>query len=102
MKELKLTIKISDEAFDLLKDISLGVGIEYRDTNYPTIEDFLKSTSHLEYGVTLEQFKDRNHNGTFYLIAELEKYNLVDNGDMMDWHDTYYITDLGKQLLEEN
>jgi hypothetical protein len=101
MKELKLTIKISNEAFDLLKDISLGVGIEYRDRE-SSVDEFLKSSLYLNNLMTLESFKSRNHNGTYHLIPELEKYNLIDNGDMMDWHNTYYITDLGKQLLEEN
>lgn len=98
---LRTEIVISDEAFELLKDMEKLRGIEYRDSQYETTEEFLNSTLYKDNGKTLEWFHERNHNGTYHLIGELETANLVDMDDM-SWHPTYELTDFGKKVLDEN
>jgi hypothetical protein len=95
---MKKIINISDEAFDLLKQIGDGAA-EYRDTEYDTVADFMESNEYKEGRRTIESFLNRNFSGTYHLIFELSKYNLVDI-DEMCWHTTYRLTDLGKQMLD--
>jgi len=101
-KELNLKIELSQEAIDLLKYIDENGYAEYRDGEYETVEDFLKSDTHLVNNRTLEWFLNRNSNGTYHLTNELLEYYLIDMGDGMAWHTTYYITRLGKKLITEN
>lgn len=101
-KEYIIKIELSQEAFDLLKHIEKIGGVEYRDREYETKEDFLKSDTHLVNNRTLEWFLDRNENGTYHLIDELLVYGLVDMGDKMDWNTTFYITELGLKLINNN
>ena len=101
-KEYIIKIEFSQEAFELLKTIDKTGGAEYRDTEFHTKEDFLKSDTHLVNNRSLEWFLDRNENGTYHLIDELLEYDLVDNGDCSDWHITFYITELGLKLITEN
>jgi hypothetical protein len=100
MIKLFVEIEISEEAYELLKKINLSAA-EYRDTGYPTAEQFEKSTLFKDRGQekALEVYMDRNCGGTYHLIPELEKYGLVEM-DTMCWHQTYEITELGKKLLD--
>ena len=104
MEKITYTVKIelSKQAFELLKYIKENDCAEYRDTEFDTKEDFLKSDDYLVNNRSLEWFLARNSNGTFYLIDELLEYGLVDSGDGMSWHTTYYITKLGNQLINDN
>ena len=59
-----LTFQISDEAFALLIEIGNG-SAEYRDTEYPTLDDF-KNSSYFKKGLRSEQsFLNRNYGGTY-------------------------------------
>jgi hypothetical protein len=95
---MKKIINISDEAFDLLKQISNGAAV-YRDTEYNTVGEFMESDDYKNGHKTVESFLNRNTNGTYHMIPELYKYGLVDIDDMA-WHTTYRLTDLGKQMLD--
>jgi len=100
MRKLILEIDISDDAFELLKD-NRNKYLEYRDSEYETLEDFKKSDLFTALGKTEEWFLSRNSNGTLYLIKELEKYDLVDTC-LNSWHSTFYVTELGKKFIEQN
>lgn len=100
MKQLTYSFTLSDEAFELLKRIQKGCA-EYRDTEYETLADFLASDEHKDGLRTIEWFLNRNANGTYYLIPDLLKHNLIDS-DGMSWHITYCLTDLGKEVLRQN
>ncbi len=92
---------ISKEAFDLLKEAYENKhGLEYRDAEFETIEDFMKSD--LAKSRDLEWFMNRNSNGTYKLALELLELNLLDDGDGMAWHTTYYVSDFGKEILKQN
>ena len=95
---MKFEIEISDAAFELLKKIHRIGYAEYRDPEYSSIEEFKKSEEYKESTRSLEWFKDRNFDGTLYLIYELDRYNLVEN-DFDAWHRTYKISEIGKELL---
>ena len=98
---MKFEIEISDAAFKLLKDIEKKGHAEYRDTEYRTLEDFKNSEEYKSGSRTIEWFESRNFFGTYYLIPELTRYNLVDN-DFDAWHLTYEITDIGKEMIGKN
>jgi len=94
-----LQFQISDEAYNLLKELNKGISAEYRDTELETVDDFLNSEVYLKYDKTLEWFLGRNHGGTLKLMHELSEYGLVDL-DYDAWHQTYIITDFGKNVLK--
>lgn len=96
MKTLKF--EISDEAFNLLKEIEKRPA-EYRDSRFRTLEDFKKSdTSGFR---TDDSFLDRNNGGTLYLVDELSEKELVEP-DGESWHLTYVITSFGKEILKNS
>ena len=95
---MKFEIEISDAAFELLKEIEKNGYAEYRDREYPTIEDFKNSEEYKNGTRDVEWFKGRNFGGTYYLIHELTRYNLVDN-NYEAWHLTFETTDIGKELI---
>jgi len=101
MKELTLSFTLSDEAFELLKTIEKQGYVEYRDAEYDTLEDFLNSDLSKNEIRTAEWFLSRNANGTYYLIPELYKYNLIEDDDM-SWHLTYRLSNLGAEILKQN
>lgn len=95
---VKLSFEISDEAFNLLKTIGNGAA-EYRDTEYGTVEEF-ENSDEFKHGIrTTDWFLNRNFDGTYHLIPELEKYGLVES-DGMSWHMTYILTEFGKEILK--
>lgn len=94
-----LQFQISNEAYNLLKELNKGISAEYRDIHSETIDDFLASEDYLNHNRTLESFLVRNHGGTLKLMYELLAYGLVDL-DYDAWHQTYIITDFGKKVLK--
>jgi hypothetical protein len=99
--KLVLDIHLSDDEFNLLKEIEKCKYAEYRDTEYESKEDFLKSPDYLQHNRSLEWFMCRNFNGTYYLLNKLVEYNLIET-DFDAWHITYTITDLGKLFIKQN
>ena len=97
---VKLTFEISEEAFELLKEIEKKGSAEYRDTEYESESDFLSSTEFETKLRTLDWFLTRNFNGTFGKAQELYKYGLVES-DFVSWYLTYVISDFGKEILEK-
>ena len=69
----KITFEISEEAYQILLSIKKDGYAEYRNTRY---------------------------DDTYYLIGELQKYNLVDN-NMDSWYPTYILTDFGKEMVSK-
>jgi hypothetical protein len=96
----QFTFSITDEAFDLLKHIQKEGYVEYRDTEYYKVEDFQKSDLFKDGKKTLSYFLNRNSNGTYYLIGELDRYGLLEMDDMA-WHSTYVLSHFAKELLNE-
>ncbi|MEK6829772.1 MAG: hypothetical protein AABY15_06650 [Nanoarchaeota archaeon] len=97
----QLVFNISDEAFEFLKLLNEKGSAEYRDREHETLEDFLKSDAHLVHGRTKEHFLARNFGGTYHLIGELVKHNLIDCENEA-WHLTYEVTEVGKEILKLN
>lgn len=96
-----LNFSISKEAYDLLLKIGNNGAAEYRDTRYSTLEEFKNSDLYKD-GLRSEQsFLDRNYGGTYYLIDELEKYNLVES-DGQSWHLTFVLTGFGKEMIQKS
>lgn len=94
----KFTFEIKEEAFQLLLSIKKNGYAEYRDPRYKNLEEFKNGKDNY---MSEESFLDRNHNGTYYLIEELLKYNLVDS-DGESWHITYILTDFGKEIVSQS
>ena len=100
MKTLTLTFEISDEAYDLLLKINKENAAEYRDTEYATIDDF-KSSFEYKNGLRSEEsFLNRNFGGTYHLIHELYRYDLIDLLEEA-WHQTYILSPLGKEFIKQ-
>lgn len=94
---VKITFEISKESYDLLFKIKEERYVEYRDTKFKTLEDFLKSDNVINR--TEESFLARNGDGTLYLIPELLEYNLIEC-DSDAWHSTYRLTKFGKEVTK--
>lgn len=99
MEKVKLSFEISKDAFELLKQINEKGSAEYRDLEWPTLNDFKRSDVFLEGRWDEEWFLERNFNGTSYLIDELYNFGLVDT-DGESWHLTYVVTGFGKEVLK--
>ena len=97
MKTFTHTFEISDEAYALLLSIQKEGYAEYRDTRWESLEDFRADDDETKWR-SEEHFLERNHGGTFYLIGELLKYNLIDDVEE-SWHLTYELSDFAKELL---
>jgi hypothetical protein len=76
-------------------------GSEYRDTNFSSLEEFKESDIYKNGVKSEEHFLTRNYGGTYYLIDELSKYNLVDC-DGESWHITYIVTEFGKEIINSH
>jgi predicted CopG family antitoxin len=94
-----LTFNISDESYELLIKIKKEGYAEYRDKQFETLEDFIKSEAHKEHNKTVEWFLSRNFDGTLKHIPELLKHGLIHFDDLC-WNDTYVLTILGKKVTE--
>ena len=100
MKTFTLTFQISDEAYNLLSEIEKARTVEYRDTEYQTLEQFKTSFEYKNGLRTEESFLNRNFGGTYHLIHELYNNDLVEL--VVDaWHQTYFVSSLGKQILNQ-
>ena len=87
---------------DFLYELSTIQYAEYRDTQYKCIADLRNEL--MPEPLTderLESFKRRNHNGTFFLLDVLFKYNFIDMHEDA-WHFTVVITELGREFLKQN
>lgn len=93
---IEIKFEISNEAYNLLYKIKEEGNVEYRDTEYETLEDFRKSDN---TSMSVDSYLSRNAGGTFYLIDELLKYNLIDN-NYDAWHLTYVLTEFGKEITK--
>jgi hypothetical protein len=101
-KELTYRFKISEEAWKLLLSLNGEYKyVEYRDTEFRDIYDFLKSDLFHNEIKDTAWFNKRNHNGTLYLMEELESHGLVEL-DYEAWHMTYVISNLGKEVIKQN
>ena len=98
MKKIKLSFEVNEDSFILLKTISKMGFAEYRDHEWDTLEDFKKSDVFLNGTRTEEWFLERNFGGTYYLIDDLFEHGLVES-DVESWHLTYFVTNLGKTVL---
>lgn len=101
MKKITLTIEISEKSFELLKQLEDGKGAEFRDSEFISLEHFKESDLFKENKRTEDWFKARNFCDMLD-FQELITNGFVDDGNGMAWHTTYYISDLGKQILEQN
>lgn len=103
MKTFTYTFEISDEAYSLLLSIQKEGYAEYRDHHYDTLEKYLEDhtdfvTRNNNIEEKTQRFLSRNHGGTYHLVGELLKYNLIE--DVEDsWHITYKLSDFAKELL---
>lgn len=100
--KFKLEFELTpDEYFVLLHLKKNGYG-EYRDTNYHTLEDYLEDPNkHKPYedeNANKRYFLDRNVQGTYYLLNNLFKYNLIESNDN-SWHYTVILTKLGDYFM---
>ena len=100
MKQLNFTFELTQEEFDLLLHIAEKGYAEYRDTEFETVEEFLKKVTPV-YCMTEDQFLERNTKGTYHLIENLLKFNLIQHV-YMAWHTTYELSEFGKLLLIAN
>lgn len=101
MRKMRIEFEISEESFDLLKRLEKEKYLEYRDTEYLNIDEF-KDSEEFKSGLrSIQWFMNRNSDGTYYLIEELLKHNLVDCDDWA-WHQTYVLTDFGKEVLKNH
>lgn len=103
MKKITHTFEISQPAWELLFSLKSGRLVEYRDPEWPTLEDF----KNCKIEVTpidqnqIDIFLRRNSGGTYWLIPELLKHNLVQE-EPNTWHPTYQISELGLEVLKNN
>ena len=98
MKKINLSFEVNEDSFNLLKTIDEIGFAQYRDHEWDTIEDFKKSDVFLDGKRTEEWFLERNFGGTYYLIDDLFEHGLVES-DGESWHLTYFVTNLGKTVL---
>jgi hypothetical protein len=94
---MKIELDLSKEGFHLLKIINTKGYLEYRDTEYKSVKDFLKDK---KIPHDINWFMKRNSCGTLYLIYELLDLNLIVLDDNA-WHLTYVITEQGKKILKQ-
>lgn len=100
--KLNYSFEISDEAFELLNNIHRLGYAEYRDPEWPTLDDFLKWRATVDAEVYPESwYINRNFGGTYHLADELYIANLIDN-DSNAWHTTFRLNDFGRSVLEQN
>lgn len=97
--KLTHTFEISEAAFNLLKEIEKAGYAEYRDTEFETLEEF--QTLNDSKLISDDSFLVRNFGGTYYLVDDLIKFNLIEC-DSMSWHTTFVVTEIGKQVIEQN
>jgi hypothetical protein len=90
---MKLCFSISYQSYHLLKEIEKVGCAEFRDYEYDSLEEFKSGLR------TEEWFKARNF-CDYKDLTELIENNLIDHGDGMSWHLTYYVSEFGKKILK--
>lgn len=100
MKQLNFTFELTEEEFNLLLHIAKERYAEYRDPAFETIKEFREKAKPV-HCLTEEQFLSRNTNGTYHLIKNLQKFNLIQHVEMA-WHTTYELSEFGKLVLTFN
>ena len=93
---MEITIKLNQEEIALLKKCLEKGYLEYRDSEFSTVEEFQKS----EIFQPQSWYLIRNENGTLSLAEELAKVGFLQTDDLA-WHLTYIITEKGKKVLED-
>ena len=92
-----------DEYFVLLHIKKNGIA-QYRDLNYYTLEDYLEDPDRFrpyeDENANKRFFLNRNTQGTYYLLDNLFKHNLIETDDNA-WHFTVLLTELGEYLMSE-
>jgi|ERR1039458_5412428 hypothetical protein len=102
MKKLIYKFELSDEAYQLLLDIQKSGNAEYKDTEYPSLENFIEDRES-SYGKTDEWFLKRNFGGTYYLIGELLEVGVINyNIEKVIWSQNFCISDMGVAVIEQN
>ena len=96
---MKLCFSISYQSYHLLKEIEKAGYAEFRDNEYNSLEEFKNSEEFKSGKRTEEWFKDRNF-CDYKDLTELIENNLIDHGDGMSWHLTYYVSEFGKKILK--
>ena len=92
--KIEIKIEISDAAFELLKRLKKEGSLEYKDSEYISLDEYRKYNSGDE-----ERFLSRNSDGTLYLMEELLEHDLVDcdiNRGL-----TFTLTELGENVLQK-
>jgi len=99
---MKIEFEISDKSFELLKAIEKEGQVEFRDSEYESLEEFKKSKefNSEESGFRTEKwFKNRNFCDLKDLY-ELREHDLIDL-NYMSWHQTYLVTERGKEIIKK-
>ena len=99
MKKLAFEFELSEEAFDLLASIDENTYLEYRDTEFETLEEFRSRPAKIKMSEPL--YLVRNSSGTLKQAHELLELGFL-NSDERAWHTTYRLSELGKQVKEFN
>jgi len=99
MKKLIYNFELSDEAYDLLLSISKTGSVEYLDPEYPTLKDFQENRPSSTRSDNW--FFNRNFGGTYYLISDLAKFNLIDIRTDND-HTLWELSIIGKEIIKQN
>lgn len=98
--KLKFEFQISEPAYELLKKIREAGYAEYRDPEFDNLVHFKRNVRE-QHQLTEEQFLARNFGGTYDLVFDLLKFNLVEMDDN-SWHTTFRITEIGESVLNQN
>jgi hypothetical protein len=97
-------VELSEREFALLAEINKQGYVEYRDTEWLTVEDFGLANTEPDgnpCSLSKEAFLKRNFNGTLALAHTLEDKKML-VGVSGAWHLTYEVSWLGQKLLEQN
>lgn len=98
---ITVQFQITRKSLETLRTIEKNGYAEFRDTKHESLEAFLVSNDFTSGFQTEARFKARNF-CDYKDVYELLELGLIDNGDGMAWHTTYYVSKFGKQILEMN
>lgn len=92
-----MKIILNQSELNLLKRCYDHEFLEYRDYEFPTLEDFQASS----VGKSDQYYLKRNEGGTYNLAKELQKTGFL-TYDEMSWHTTFILTEQGLAELQYN
>lgn len=102
MKNITLTIEITDEEFDVLSEIKENGYAEFRDSEL-TWDEYYEKNKKLVDGDpdvwTKDRFLRRNFGGKRKEALSLYEKGLIEMPEDA-WHLTFEITDLGRKFFE--